>query len=123
MKKLRIQGIAVRDKPLDKEIEDHERTHLPFRSWCPHCVMGRAKSHPHWKRDKEETGIPVISWDYMYMKDSDKEKDVQGETPILVWKDNNSKGSMAIAVPEKGFANTQSDEQLRTSIVFWDTTG
>ena len=38
----------------------------------------------------------------MYMKDSDKEKDVQGETPILVWKDNNSKGSMAIPVPEKG---------------------
>ena len=35
------------------------------------------------------------SWDYMYMKDTDRERDVQGETPVLVWKDSRSKGSMA----------------------------
>ncbi len=96
------KGLPCGVRPSDKEVEDHERTHLPFRSWCPHCVMGRAKSHPHWKQDKEKTGVPVISLDYYYMKDSDKDKDVQGETPILIWKDDNCKGSMSIAVPEKG---------------------
>ena len=96
------KGLPCGVKPSRKEVEDHERTHMPFRTWCSHCVRGRAKSHPHWRREKEDTGIPVISWDYMYMKDTDKEGNVQGETPILIWKDSNSKGSMAIVVPEKG---------------------
>ena len=37
-----------------REREDHNLTHLPFRSWCPHCVMGRAKSHPHRRTEREE---------------------------------------------------------------------
>ena len=23
--------------PTPKEVEEHNVTHLPFRSWCPHC--------------------------------------------------------------------------------------
>ncbi len=34
------KGLACGNKPSVKEVEDHERTHLPFRSWCKHCVMG-----------------------------------------------------------------------------------
>ena len=30
-----------------KEIEEHNLTHCPFRSWCPHCVKGRAKDDAH----------------------------------------------------------------------------
>ena len=29
--------------PSEAEVEQHELTHLPFRSWCRHCV--RAKHH------------------------------------------------------------------------------
>ena len=25
-------------KPLKEEVEEHAKTHLPFRSWCRHCV-------------------------------------------------------------------------------------
>ena len=26
--------------PTPREIEEHNVTHMPFRSWCPHCVAG-----------------------------------------------------------------------------------
>ena len=26
--------------PSRQEVEDHEKTHLPYRSWCTHCVRG-----------------------------------------------------------------------------------
>ena len=32
-------------KAVPKEERDaHEATHLPFRSWCRHCVRGRARN-------------------------------------------------------------------------------
>ena len=30
-------------QPGQQEKEEHEMTHLPFRSWCRHCVMGRGR--------------------------------------------------------------------------------
>ena len=69
----KTKGLPHGIKPSKKEVEEHERTHLPFRSWCEHCVNGKAKSHPHFKKDEEEIGIPTISWDYFYMKDEEEE--------------------------------------------------
>ena len=33
--------------PTSEEIQEHLRTHLPYRSWCPHCVSGRGVSSQH----------------------------------------------------------------------------
>ncbi len=30
--------------PSDREVEKHNLGHAAFRSWCPHCLKGRAKS-------------------------------------------------------------------------------
>ena len=30
-------------QPSQQEKEEHEMTHLPFRSWCRHCIMGRGR--------------------------------------------------------------------------------
>ncbi len=30
-------------EPDEKTREEHQRTHLPYRNWCRHCVMGRGK--------------------------------------------------------------------------------
>ena len=27
-------------KPSRQEVEEHSIDHLPFRNWCPHCVVG-----------------------------------------------------------------------------------
>jgi len=33
------QGIKREDAPSAKEVEEHERTHAKYRSWCKHCVF------------------------------------------------------------------------------------
>ena len=35
--------------PSRSEIDEHMLTHIPipFRSWCPHCVKGKAKGRHH----------------------------------------------------------------------------
>ena len=30
-----------RSKPTQREREEHEATHVPFRDWCAYCMMGR----------------------------------------------------------------------------------
>ena len=32
------RGVAVPVKPSQKEVNKHMLTHIPFRSWCPHCI-------------------------------------------------------------------------------------
>ena len=26
--------------PSEEEVREHETSHLPYRSWCPHCIKG-----------------------------------------------------------------------------------
>ncbi len=102
------KGLPCGIKPSQEMIDDHEWTHLPFRSWCKRCAMGRAQEHPHRQIEKEELGIPVISWDYYYMKrpNDGKEKkehdDYDDEIPMVAWTDSNSKAVGSFAVPNKG---------------------
>ena len=37
--------------PTEAEYEEHMISHYPFRSWCPHCVRGKANAAAH-KMDK-----------------------------------------------------------------------
>ena len=34
-------------RPSTREVEEHMVTHMPFRSWCSHCVRGKAKGRHH----------------------------------------------------------------------------
>ena len=36
-----------RSKPTQRERVEHEATHVPFRDWCAHCMMGRGRTHHH----------------------------------------------------------------------------
>ena len=56
-------------RPTQEEVDLHNTTHLPYRSWCPHCVRGKARRRNHRKRRREANGgVPVISLDYMWLK-------------------------------------------------------
>ena len=37
--------VSVRDpgSASQSEIDEHDKTHLPYRSWCPVCVMAKGK--------------------------------------------------------------------------------
>ena len=34
-------------KPSKREVEEHMLTHVPFRTWCPHCVRGKERAAYH----------------------------------------------------------------------------
>ena len=37
----------VDKRPSEREVEEHCVTHVPFRSWCEHCVRGKSKAGMH----------------------------------------------------------------------------
>ena len=87
--------------PSRREVEEHSATHVPYRSWCPHCVKGRGNNQPHRKsveRDDEEK-VPVIGMDYGFLikKGADEQMG-----PMLVLKDSRHGLAKAMVVPAKG---------------------
>ena len=88
------------DAPTKQELEEHLPTHLPYRSWCPHCVAGRGISRRHATvgGDKEKLGV-TISIDYCFFNPEDVEQDT---TPILILYDDNLETIWAIPVETKG---------------------
>ena len=55
--------------PSQREKELHEISHVPYRSWCQHCVAGKAADMPHKKQIVHEEHIPVIEFDYNFVGD------------------------------------------------------
>ena len=63
-------------QPSQREREEHERTHLPFRDWCTHCIKAKSRNDPHKRetdvmKDEEFTdnAISTVSFDYSYFND------------------------------------------------------
>ena len=51
--------------PSRQEVQEHELTHIPYRSWCAHCVRGGGRSDAHRRRvrqDEEERGQHMTTW-------------------------------------------------------------
>ena len=108
----RIRDIGK--EPTDKEIEEHYIHHSEFRQWCPHCVKGKAVSFGSKRKKEDESGLPTISIDYMFMGDKQVKEEEQG-MPILVMKDRRSKVLWARVVPAKGI-NAHAVKQLGKQI-------
>ena len=53
--------------PTAEERKEHELTHLPFRSWCRHCIRGRGKEESCPRKVRDENDIPEVHLDYMFM--------------------------------------------------------
>ena len=92
----------VRDPQLlsQTEIDEHNMTHLPFRSWCRHCVRGRAEAHPHLQQKPKELVIPELHADYCFLGKVD-EKTV----PIMVLRDRATQMTCSMIVREKGIGD------------------
>ena len=84
-------------KPSASEVEDHYRTHLPYRNWCPHCIRGKGKDMDHRKSAEEDRGLGEYSFDYAFPGDEFGYK-----LTVLVGKERNSGMLMATTVPIKG---------------------
>ena len=56
--------------PSKAEVELHNLTHLPYRSWCPHCVASRRpNSHHKLSSRSSRRTIPLMVADYAYVRD------------------------------------------------------
>ena len=53
--------------PTVREREEHNLTHLPYRSWCPACVAGRGRGPEHTAAHNEgDDKPPTVSLDFWY---------------------------------------------------------
>ena len=60
-----------------KQREDHENTHMPYRSWCEDCVRSRARNSPSRRKKApedplEEIKVPRVHMDYFFMSREDE---------------------------------------------------
>ena len=37
--------------PSRAEVDEHMATHLPYRAWCPHCVVCGGRDRQHFLKD------------------------------------------------------------------------
>ena len=56
--------------PTAEEYEVHRVDHLPYRSWCPHCVNGKATGRPHRPRTADRDSVPQLGFDYLHGSES-----------------------------------------------------
>ena len=84
---IRAKGATVPTMPSQEEVEAHMLTHVPYRSWCKHCVKGKAKGKPHFRTKAGGDDVPCVVLDYMYMTGGEEEDGDERGMPILVAKD------------------------------------
>ena len=101
-----ITGQKAVYKPSKNEWDEHQKTHIPFRKWCPHCVRGKCKGATHEKGEKSEEGkeqeVPVISLDHMGKKAEDEWPQRVEASPIIVGINRKDKGVFAHMAPREG---------------------
>jgi len=68
----------IPDLVSEQEYRDHMMTHLPFRSWCDHCVAGKSRedSHPLREARKCKGEVPRFCVDYAFLGSA-----LKGEMP------------------------------------------
>ena len=86
--------------PSEDEIEEHNLTHLPYRSWCVHCVRGRGEATPHRMMERDEDAVPELHLDYCFL--GKKHEEAQ---PVLVARDRDTRMTLSFLVRSKGVSD------------------
>ena len=95
-------------KPSKTDVEEHALTHLPFRSWCSHCVRGKGRVADH-KKTTTEKGLGEIHMDYCFMGTADAET----KQTIIVAKHVQTGALMSSVVPFKGVTHEFPAKRIR----------
>ena len=95
--------------PSEAEVEQHELTHLPFRSWCRHCVRAKGKESPH--HESSPGGVSKFATNFMFMGDDG--------TPMtcLAGYDGLTKAFFADVVPCKGTSHGYAERALAHNVL------
>ena len=63
LKRKVVQGVKT---PSRLEVEDHEKLHIPFKTWCKSCVKGRGQASPHFNVIRDDPESPEVIMDYCF---------------------------------------------------------
>ncbi len=123
--------------PTVKQVGQHRITHIPYRSWCKWCVLGRGRGFQH--RKSVGSSIPIIGIDYFFLSaekfgtiadlgfsDTDsgraslEEARRQGfVSKCLLIRDHHTKCVFAHVVPQKGVDEDKFAVDLAVKDVLW----
>ena len=81
-------------EPTEAEREEHEMTHIPFRSWCRHCVRGRGKEEAC-RQVKKEYDVAEVHMDFMFMGEEGGEETIA----VLVGKERSTGMILSTVAP------------------------
>lgn len=84
-------------KPSNTEVDEHMKTHLPYRSQCRHCVRGMGRQVPH-QCGTQEPGLCEVHFDNGFLG---KENEPGKTIPTMVVKERKSRMLMAAVTPTK----------------------
>ena len=87
-------------RPTAAEVAEHNTVHMPYRSWCPSCVAGKARDRCHKRRGDSENMTPEVVFDYCFMGTEGEET-----IAIQVALDRRSRVNFANVVPRKGMTH------------------
>ena len=62
----RVKHAADPGAPTAAQVEDHRKTHIPYRSWCKWCVLGRGRGIQH-RKSAGASAVPIIGVDYFFL--------------------------------------------------------
>ena len=111
-----VRAKTIPDMVSKKEYDEHMLTHLPYRSWCSHCVAGKCREDGHFIRTSSNRAseVPRISMRYCFLGRALKseipkeagnlkklESEDEGLLPVLVMVDQ-ATGCTFSAVVTKG---------------------
>ena len=75
------------NQPSSQEVQEHMKTHIPYPSWCAHCVRGRGRNDPHRSGGgrRGPSDHPRLAIDYGFLKANNPDDPAdQGSNPILI---------------------------------------
>ena len=98
--------------PTAQQRKTHNQTHMPFRSWCRHCVQGRGRDIYH-GRVHDKSRVPRICMDFMFSTErgatQDREEADQATEciAILVLKDEMFESVWAYPMESKSMIKSE----------------
>ena len=95
-----------------EEYVRHCLTHVPYRSWCPHCVKGQRHNAAHTTKPKGVREVPMLAIDYCFVRDSEDKEALT----LLVGKMNPYKAFVALPVDLKGTRDVSESQDWPNSL-------
>ena len=95
-------------KPTQKEVDEHNLFHTPYRNWCPICVKAKGKSLDHQRKvETNPSGYSEYSFDYGFPGD-----EFGFKLTVLGRKERRTGMRFATAVPTKGASGKFSSDKV-----------